>query len=224
MKSDAQIQKDVMAEIKWQPELNASEIGVACKNGVVTLSGQVDNYHQKITAEKAAKRVTGVKIVAEDIQVGMSPVGEKTDAEIAALVLTALKWNSAVQEEKIKIKVENGFVKLEGEAEWEYQRSQAKKAIEFLPGVKMVFNLITLKPKTRVQDIQKKITAAFQRSASIDSKAITIEVTGDKVVLRGKVRSFAEREDAEQAAWAAPGIVDVESKLEIDIPEPAFYN
>lgn len=224
MKSDVQIQKDVMAEIKWQPDLSASEIGVACKNGVVTLSGQVDNYHQKVTAEKAAKRVAGVKAVAEDIQVGMSPIDKKTDAEIAELVLTALKWNSAVQEEKIKIEVERGVVKLEGEAEWEYQRSQAKKTIEFLPGVKMVFNLITLKPKTTVQDIQKKITDAFQRSASIDSKAITIEVTGDKVVLRGKVRSFAEREDAEQAAWAAPGIRTVESKLEIDVHEPAFYN
>lgn len=216
MKSDVQIQKDVMAEIKWQPDLIASEIGVACKNGVVTLSGQVDHYHQKIAAEKAAKRIAGVKAVAEDIQVGMSPIDKKTDTEIAEMVLNALKWNSAVQEEKIKINVENGLVKLEGEAEWEYQRGQAKKAIQFLPGVKMVFNLITLQPKATAEDIQKKITAAFQRSANIDSKALTIEVIGDAAVLRGKVRSLAEKEDAEQAAWAAPGIRSVESKLEID--------
>ena len=132
MKSDNQIQKDVMDELKWEPYLNASDIGVSVKNGIVTLSGQVDTYSKKIAAEKAPKRVAGVKAVAEDIQVGVSPVYSKTDTEIAQAVLNALKWHSAVQEEKIKIKVENGNVKLEGEVEWEYQRNNVKTAIENL--------------------------------------------------------------------------------------------
>ena len=134
MKTDVQIQKDVMDELKWEPGLKTSEIGVTAKDGVVTLSGQVDTYLKKLSAERAAKRVSGVKAVAEDIQVGSSPLYARTDSEIAAAALTALKWNSAVQEEKIKIKVEDGIVKLEGEVEWDYQRTQAKRSIESLTG------------------------------------------------------------------------------------------
>ncbi|HEY5392708.1 MAG TPA: BON domain-containing protein, partial [Hanamia sp.] len=134
MKTDYQIQEDVMEELKWQPFLNASEIGVAVKNGIVTLSGHVDSYSKKLAAENAAKKVAGVKAVAEEIEVGISPSYNKTDAEIAEAVLNALKWHTAVQEDKIKIKVEDGYVKLEGEVEWEYQRTMAKTAIENLAG------------------------------------------------------------------------------------------
>jgi len=222
MKSDLQIQKDVMEELKWEPFLNASEIGVAVKNGVVTLSGQVDTYSKKLTAEKVTKRVAGVKAVAEDILVGISPAYRKTDAEIAEAVLNALKWHSGVKDEKIKIKVEGGNVRLDGEVDWEYQRSSAKKAIENLAGVRSVINLITLKPVTTASDIQQKISAALLRSATIDADKITPEVIGSRVTLRGKVRSFAEKEDAEIAAWNAPGITNVESNLEIEVPEYAF--
>jgi osmotically-inducible protein OsmY len=222
MKSDSQIQKDVMDELKWEPYLDAAQIGVAVKNGIVTLSGQVDAYAKKLTAEKAAKRVAGVKAVAEDIQVGISSGFKKTDTEIAEAVLNALKWHTAVQDEKIKIKVEEGVVRLDGEVEWEYQRSNAKKAIENLTGVRYVINSINLKPKITSSEIQQKINAAFHRSATIDAGKIAADVTGSKVVLRGKVRSIAEKEDAEIAAWNAPGVTSVDSRIEIEIPEYAY--
>ena len=219
MKSDGQIQKDVMEQLKWEPFLNASEIGVAVKNGVVTLSGNVDSYSKKVAAENATKKIAGVKAIAEDIQIGVSPAFNKTDTEIAEAVLKELKWHSAVQEEKIKIRVENGNVRLDGEVEWEYQRTSVRSAIENLAGVRSVVNLITVKPQVKPSDIQQKVNAAFQRSATIDAGKITAEVTGTKVTLRGKVRSFAEKQDAENAAWNAPGVTIVESGLEIETPE-----
>lgn len=222
MKTDIQIQNDVLDELKWEPFLNSSEIGVAVKNGVVTLTGIVDMYSKKIYAEKAAKRVSGVKAIAEDIQVGVSPTYRKTDTEIAEAVVNALKWHTAVQEDKIRIKVEDGVVKLEGEVEWEYQRVAAKTAIQYLTGVRAVSNLITVKPKISPFEIEQKIKAAFHRHASLDSAKISADIIGNKVILRGKVRSFTEKEDAESAAWAAPGVLNVESKLEVEEPEYAF--
>lgn len=222
MKTDNQIQKDVMDELKWEPILNSSEIGVAVKNGIITLSGIVDTYSKKLAAEKAAKRVTGVKAVAEDIQVGVTPAYRRTDTEIAEAVFNALKWHTSVQQDKIKIKVEDGIVKLEGEVEWEYQRVAAKTAIQNLAGVRSVVNLITIQSKIEPSEIEKKITAAFHRSATVDAHKITAEVTGSKVILRGKVRSFTEKDDAEYAAWSAPGVLSVESKLEVEEPEYAF--
>jgi osmotically-inducible protein OsmY len=222
MKTDIQIQKDVMDELKWDPFLVSSEIGVAVKNGIVTLSGIVDTYAKKLTAETATKRVAGVKAVAMDIQVGLSPKYLKTDAEIAEAVLNALKWHSAVQEDKIKIKVENGDVKLEGVVDWEYQRTNAKHAIENLTGVRSVINLITVKPKVEAADLKHKISAAFHRSATIDSGKIFTVIDGTKVTLRGKVRSFAEFEEAENAVWAAPGVLTVNNQLEVEEPEYAY--
>lgn len=222
MKTDIQIQKDVMDELKWQPFLNSSEIGVSVKHGIVTLSGSVDTYAKKAAAEKAAKKVTGVKAVAEEIQVGVSPSYHKSDTEIAEAVFNALKWHSAVQEDKIKIKVEDGIVRLEGEVEWEYQRQNAKTAIENLTGVRLVTNLITVKPKLTPDELEKKISAAFQRNASIDAGKIIVSVNGDKVTLHGKVRSFIEKEDAENAAWAAPGVYNVENKLQVEEPEYVY--
>lgn len=222
MKTDTQIQKDVMDELKWQPFLNSSEIGVAVKNGIVTLSGMVDSFSKKLSAERAAKNVSGVKAIAEDIQIGVSPVYSKTDAEVAEAVVNALKWHSAVPEDKVKIKVENGIVTLEGELEWEYQRVNARTAIQNLAGVRSVTNLITIKPKLSPYELEQKISAAFQRSASIDSSKVNVSVSGSTVTLSGKVRSFAESEDAEDAAWAAPGVYHVVNRLDIEEPEFAY--
>jgi osmotically-inducible protein OsmY len=222
MKTDSQIQKDVMDQLKWEPFLNASQIGVAVKNGIVTLSGQVDTYSKKLTAENAAKKIAGVKAIAEDIQIGVSPSYNKTDTEIAEAVVNALKWHTAVMEEKIKIKVESGNVRLEGEVEWEFQRRNAERAIENLAGVRSVINLITVTPKVTATDIQHKITAAFERSATIDAAKISAEVSGNKVILHGRVRSLAEKEDAENAAWFAPGVTSVDSRINVDVPEYAL--
>lgn len=222
MRTDNQIQKDVMEELSWEPFLNETEIGVAVKDGIVTLSGIVDTFSKKISAEKAAKRVAGVRAIAEDIQVGVSPKYRKTDTEIAETVLNVLKWNTTIPENKIQIKVENGSVKLEGEVEWEYQKVNARRAVENVTGVSSVINLITVKPKLKAMDIRQKITSAFHRNATIDADRITIEVEGNKVILSGNVRSFAEKDDAERAAWSAPGILQVESKLNVQVPELAF--
>jgi len=219
MKTDIQIQKDVMDELKWQPFLNSSEIGVAVKNGIVTLSGIVDSYSKKLSAERAAKNVAGVKAIAEDIQIGVSPVYRKTDAEIAEAVFNALKWHSAVPEEKIKIKVEEGIVTLEGEMEWEFQRVNARVAIQNISGVRSVTNLLTIKPKLNPFELEQKISVAFKRNATIDAGKVNVSTIGNKVILTGKVRSFTESEDAENVAWAAPGVYQVENKLTIEEPE-----
>jgi len=216
MKSDSQIQNDLMNGLKGTPYLNFLEIRVAVKNGIVTLSGQVDSYSKKFAAEKAAKRVSGVKAVAEDVQVGVLPAYRKTATEIAEAVLNALKWHIAVQEEKIKINVEDGIVILEGEVQWDFQRNNVTTSIENLPGVRAVYNFITLRPKITSSGIEQKIWAAFQRSATIDAGKITTEVTGSKVTLRGTVRSFTEKEDAEDAVWFTPGVLSVDNKLEIE--------
>ncbi len=222
MKTDIEIQTDVMDELNWEPFINSSQIGVAVKNGVVTLSGQVDTYSEKILAEKAARKVAGVKAIAEDIQVGISPNYRKTDAEIAEAVVNALRWHTMVPDERIKVTVDNGIVALEGQVDWDYQRARAKKAIENLTGVKSVTNWITVKPRVTEDDIEQKINDAFKRSATIDSANITAEVSGNKVTLVGKVRSYAEKEDAENAAWFAPGVGKVDSKLELEEPEYSF--
>jgi osmotically-inducible protein OsmY len=175
----------------------------------------VDVYSKKIQAEQSAKKVSGVRAVAEDIVVGISPVYGKTDAEIAKAALDAVKWNSSVDDKQIKVKVEDGVVTLEGEVEWEYQRQSARNAVVNLIGVKSVINTIMLKVKATPKDIQQKITAAFHRTATIDAEKVSVEVSGTRAILRGSVRSYAEKDDAEEAAWAAPGITNVENKLTV---------
>ncbi len=200
----------------WEPVLHAAEIGVAVKHGVVTLSGKVDSYSKKMAAELAAKKVSGVKAVAEEIKVYILPEFLRTDTEIAEAVIHALKWNMAVSDEKIKIKVEDGVVFLEGEVDYLYQSTAAKHAVENLAGVKMVHNLITIKPVITPANVKMKIIAAFERSATIDAGKINVEVDDNIITLSGKVRSFSELDDAVSAAWSAPGVKQVNNRLELE--------
>lgn len=215
MKTDAQIQTDVQNQLKWEPQLNAAEIGVAVRNGIVTLSGIVDTYPKKLAAEKVAKAVIGVKAVALDIQVGISPVNRKSDTEIAEACVNALRWDSSVPDDKIKVKVENSTVTMEGTVEWGYQRLAAKNAIVKLTGVKGVNNMIAVKQKPSSIDIKQRIRESFISTAGHEADNIRIETLGDRVVLRGNVKSHYEREEAENTAWATPGVNEVENRIEV---------
>lgn len=219
MKTDAQIQTDVQNQLKWEPQLNAAEIGVAVRNGIVTLSGMVDTYPKKLAAEKVAKAVIGVKAVALDIQVGISPVNRKSDTEIAEACVNALRWDSSVPDDKIKVKVENATVTMEGTVEWGYQRLAAKNAVVGLNGVKGVNNMIVVKQKPSSIDIKQRIRESFISTAGHEADNIRIETLGDKVVLRGNVKSHYEREEAENTAWATPGVNDVENRIEVAYEE-----
>lgn len=213
MKNDQQLQEDVMDELKWDPILNAAEIGVSVKHGVVTLSGYVNSYSKKVAAEHAAKRVKGVSAVAEDIDVRLGLDDERNDTEIAEAALEALKWNSNIPNEHIQIKAENGWITLEGEAEWQYQKDAAANAVRDITGVRGISNLIMLTPKIDTTVIEKNIRRALQRSADIEANNIDIKTIGNKVILKGKARSWAERNEIERAAWSSPGVTEIEDEL-----------
>lgn len=220
MKTDLELQKDVIEELKWESFINSSEIGVSVKDGVVTLSGSVDSYNKKRIAEQAAMRVLGVKAVAEDITVKLGSSFTKTDAEIAQAALNALKWHSSIDEDRIKLKVDNGWVTIEGSVDWTFEKNAIRMAIENLTGVKGISNLVLISPKVNVNanEVKQKISAAFHRSATIDADNIIISNIGNKVILSGSVRSYAEKQDAERAVWNLPGIVSIENNLEVKVP------
>jgi osmotically-inducible protein OsmY len=213
---DEEIQQDVLAELRWDLGVAASEIGVAVKDGVVTLTGNVDTFMKKWRAEEATLRVNGVAAVANDVEV--RPVGaERTDADIAAAVVNVLNWNSTIPVNKVHVTVEKGWVTLKGEVEWQYQRREAEKAVRGLRGVKGITNLITVKPAASPTDLKKNIEDALVRSAQLDANAITVQVQGSKAILRGKVRSWAEKREAERAAWLAPGITSVDNQISVSL-------
>lgn len=215
-----------MEALKWEPllgaSMNATDIGVAARSGVITLTGSVDTYPKKLAAERATKNVAGVKAVAEEIDVHIDGTNRRNDTEIAEAAVNALRWCNTVPDDRIKVSVENGWLKLEGEVEWDFQKTEARREVEDLTGVKGVTNLISLKPQVKPAEIKDKIRRAFERSATVDSSHIAIDVNGSIVTLRGPVRSWAEREDAENAAWAAPGVAQVRDELRIEALEEVY--
>jgi osmotically-inducible protein OsmY len=213
--TDEEIQKDVLAELKWDAQVQPNEIGVSVKDGVVTLTGWVDSYLKKWAAEDAAHRVGGVKAVANDIEVKV--FSERTDADIAEAAIRALQWDAAVPADKIQVTVSKGWVTLKGEVNWNFEKQDAERVVRRLTGVKGVSNLITLKASTTPSELKKRIEDALVRNAQVDAGKITVEVQGSKAILKGSVRAWIEKEEAERVAWLAPGVTSVENRITVEV-------
>jgi osmotically-inducible protein OsmY len=217
MRLDSDIRRDVEDELRWDPDIDATDIAVAVNNGVVALTGFVRSYSQRTQAERDAKRVAGVVGVANDIEVRLPVIDQRPDPDIVRDAVSALKSELPYSSENIKVIAKDGKITLEGTVEWNYARERAESAVKRIRGVKGVTNSITLKPKVAPYEVRRKIEDAFRRSAEIDASRVTVEANGSEVILRGTVKSWAEREEAERAAWAAPGVTRVDNRVTISV-------
>lgn len=215
VRSDADIQQDVLEEMSWEQHINVSDIGVSVKEGVVTLTGLVEDYLMRLAAQNAALRVKGVHAVANDIEVRLHTSAERTDSDLALAALYALKWDAAIQTDRLDVTVSHGYVTLKGEVEWPYQREAAERAIRRLAGIKGVTNWVTLAVHATPSDIKQQIEKALVRNAETDAHHITVEVHGHTATLKGQVRSFAEKLAAERTALSATGIATVNNEIKI---------
>lgn len=213
MKSDMELRHDVEQELEWEPSIDARRIGVTVADGIVTLTGVVGSYSERWKAERVVERLPGVKGIANDIVV--EPTAQRSDTDIAKAAVDALKWNVLVPSDRIKVKVDNGWVRLTGEVNWDYQRRAAERAVRDLPGVKGITNLIAVVPGVAPEQVKKKIEEALTRGALMDAQGVEVDVSGSTVTLRGTVRSWVERREAETAAWAAPGVSEVRNEISV---------
>ena len=215
MKTDSQLQQDVIAELKWMPSVHSEHIGVEVQDGVVTLSGHVSNYLEKLNAEHAAQRVSGVRALAVEIEVKLSSFGKRDDTDIASSVQTAMEWMGTPTSRNVKVMVEKGWVTLSGDLDWQYQRLAAARAVQFLVGVTGVSNQIGIKPSVTLAAVKKEIEAALARRSKVDANKINVQVDGSAVTLTGSVTSWSERDSARESAWGAPGVMSVNDKLTV---------
>ena len=213
MDTDLQIQRDVQEELNYEPQINSAEIGVAVTDGIVTLTGNVPTYDEKLNAEKLSLKISGVRGLIDKLDVKPGTGLKKDDQAIAEAALNALKWYSLVPEEKIKVKVSDGWITLSGEVDWHFQSDSAFDAVKSLSGVTGVTNLITVKPRATSENVRELIEDSLKRNAELDAEAINVSIIGDKVILSGSLPSWHEREEAEVAAWAAPGVKNVENRI-----------
>lgn len=216
MKTDAQIKADVLEELKWVPHLDKCDIHVDVSDGIVSLSGIVDSYNNKIAAEHAANSIQGTKGVAVNLRVNLLRGEQKTDAELESIILDTFKWHSGIHEKKLRVEVRDGWVTLAGESEWEHERVAARRAVENLAGVCGITDLIEIVPHSYGMDVKENIAKAFHRNASIDASRIHIEQKDSIIILEGKVRSVDEKRSAVRAAWFSPGVKEVKDLLEVE--------
>jgi osmotically-inducible protein OsmY len=210
------LQRNVLDELDWDPTVNAAQIGVTVDDGVVTLAGVVNSYADKIAAERITKRVLGVQAIANDLHVKLPLDTRRSDTDIAKAALHALEWDVRIPKNRITVTVKDAWVTLEGEVQWNFEREEAARVVRPLKGVVGVTNSVTVKPRVKAVDVKTKITEALKRNAEVDAQHVIVSVDGAKVILSGSVRSFAEREDAQHAAWAAQGVNQVENQIQVE--------
>jgi osmotically-inducible protein OsmY len=215
--TDEEVQRDVLAELKWDTRVQPNEIGVSVNNGIVTLAGWVDSYAKKLAAEDAAHRVRGVRIVVNELEVHLPGSAERTDADLAKAVLDALQWASHIPVAYLEITVSQGWVTLKGEVENRYQKEEAGRVIRHISGITGITNLIKIRPHPSPADLKASIEKALRRNAELDASRITVDVEGSKAFLHGTVRSYAERTAAEETAWLAPAVSEVENHIKVSL-------